>query len=224
MRPYLRNVGVLCTILFSVMGIVTSTVAYFNIDGSFAQPELAAYFFGLFWSTFTLLSLWLLLAYSRYRLDIRGLSIRQVGVLTESNIDLRLVQEIKWRRFPQGGSVAISATSGVMKIELGNLCTSERDHVIAILRASIDESRQIGWTRFEEQFCVTPSTRQKSLRSQQLLMFIFGAHVIAFGVIWIYSGELRYLIFSSLNGLMAVHLFRRYRRQHCAQPPITAQI
>jgi hypothetical protein len=224
MRPYLRNVGVLCTIFFAIVGIVTTAVAYFNIDGSFARPELAAYFFGLFWSTFTLLGLWLLLAYSRYRLYIRGLSIRQVGVFTESTIDLRLVQELKWRRFPQGGSVTISAVSGVMKIDLGNLSTSERDQVITVLRASVDESRQIGWNRFEEQFSITPVKRQKSLRAQLLLTFIFGAHVIAFGVIWIYSGEFQYLIFSGLNGLMTGYLLRRYRRQLSEQPPLTAQI
>ncbi len=224
MRPYLRNVGVLCTIFFAIVGIGTTAVAYFNIDGSFARPELAAYFFGLFWSTFTLLGLWLLLAYSRYRLYIRGLSIRQVGVLTESTIDLRLVQELKWRRFPQGGSVAISATSGVMKIDLGNLCISDRDQLITFLRASVDDSRQIGWTRFEEQFSDTPVKRQKSLRAQQLLMFVFGAHVIAFGVIWIYSGQLQYLMFSGPNGLMTGYLVGRYRRDRREQLPITAQI
>lgn len=224
MRPYLRNVGVLCTIFFAIVGICTTAVAYFNIDGSFAQPELAAYFFGLFWSTFTLLGLWLLLSYSRYRLHIHGLSIRQVGVLTESTIDLRLVQELKWRRFPQGGSVAISATSGVMKIDLGNLCTSERDQLITLLRACVDESRQFGWTRFDEQFSDTAVKRQKSLRAQLLLTFVFGAHVIAFGVIWIYSGEFQYLIFSGLNGLMTGYLLRRYRRHRSEQPPITAQL
>ncbi len=218
MRPYFRNVGILCTIFFAIVGIGTTAVAYFNVDGSFAHPELAAYFFALFWSTFTLLGLWLLLAYSRYRLYIRGLSIRQEGVLTESTIDLRLAQELKWRRFPQGGSVAISATSGVMRIDLGNLCTSDRDRLITFLRASVDNSRQIGWTRFEEQFSDSPKKRQKSLRAQLLLILIFGAQLVAFGVIWIYSGEFQYLIFSGLNGLMTGYLLHRYRRQLSDQP------
>ena len=68
MRPYFRNVGLIGTIFFVVVGLVSTLAAYFNVDGSFARPKLAALLFGLFWSAFTLLGIWLLLLYYKYRL------------------------------------------------------------------------------------------------------------------------------------------------------------
>ena len=60
MRPHFRNVGLVCIVFFAVIGVFSTLAAYFNIDGSFARPELGALVFGLFWSAFTCLGLWLL--------------------------------------------------------------------------------------------------------------------------------------------------------------------
>ena len=53
-RRYYLIFGVVSAVFNAVMGVTTTVAAYFNIDGSFAQPRLAALILGVYWSGFTL--------------------------------------------------------------------------------------------------------------------------------------------------------------------------
>jgi phage shock protein PspC (stress-responsive transcriptional regulator) len=92
-------------VFFAVMGVASTLAAYFNVDGSFARPKLAALIFGVFWLAFTCLAIWMLLAYYRSRLFVGANSLRQIGVLRDRQVRFSQVEQLKWRRFPQGGSV-----------------------------------------------------------------------------------------------------------------------
>jgi hypothetical protein len=212
MRPYFRNVGLICTVFFAVVGLVSTLVAYFNIDGSFARPKLAALIFGLFWSAFTFLGIWLLLLYYRYRLFVNDSSLRQIGVLRDSQMDMSLVDELRWRRFPKGGSVRMSGVFGVLKIELGNFSIVNREELVAFLRQAISENRQIGWQQFNEQLADTPDKRKRSRRARILLALVFGGHAIAFGIVWAVGRDLQYLVMSGVNAVVAAYLIRVHLR------------
>ena len=169
MRSHFRNVGLICTAFFAVVGLVTTFAAYFNVDGSVARPKLAALIFGLFWSAFTLLGIWLLLLYHRYRLYFNDSSLRQVGVLRNKQAQLNLIDQMKWRRYPQGGSIRITGSFGVLTIELGNFESRQREQLIARIRELITDSKQVGWQAFTEQYADTPQKRQRSRRAMLLL-------------------------------------------------------
>lgn len=223
MRPYFRNVGFICTGLFSAAGLASTLAAYFNIDGSFERPKLSALIFGLFWSAFTLLGIWLLLLYYKYRLFLDNSSLRQIGVLRDNQIDLNLVDELKWRWHPKGGSVRISSILGVLKIDLGNFQPADRDQLIDFLRQTVAESKQLSWQEFTERFGDSPEKRQRSRRARMLLVFVFGAHAIAFGIIWAVGGDLFYLAMSAVNALMAAYLLRSYLRDRIELVPLASE-
>lgn len=212
MRPYFRNVGLICTVFFAVVGLVSTLAAYFNVDGSFPRPKLAALVLGIFWFAFTLLGVWLLLLYYKYRLLVNDSMLRQIGVLRDDQADLNLVDELKWRCFPQGGSIRISGIFGVLKIELGNFNTADRERLIAFFRQTITETRQLGWQKFNDQFADTPDKRRRSRRFRVFLIFIIGIYAIAFGMVGVVWGNMLCLVVSGVNGLMTAYLFREHFR------------
>jgi len=212
-RPYFRNVGLICTAFFVVVGSASVLVAYFNVDGSFAQPKLAALAFGLFWSAFVFLGLWLLLLHHKYRLFVNNLSLRQKGVLLDRRIDVNLVDELKWRRFPAGGSVRLSGMFGVLKIELGNFNSVDRGNIITFLRLAISETRQRGWQEFNDQFSATPEKKGKATRARYLLMIFFAAHFVVFGIMGAIGVGMQYLVFSGMNATMAIYMLWSHRRK-----------
>ena len=214
MRPYFRNVGLICTAFFAVVGLASTLAAYFNIDGSFARPRLAALVFGVFWSAWSLLGIWLLLLYYRYRLFVNESTLRQMGVVRDRQAELELIHELKWRRFPKGGSVRLSGLFGVLKIELGNFQSVEREQLMSFLREAVAETNQIGWEQFQEQFRDSPQKKQRSRRARFLIAFVFAAHAIAFGVLWAVGCGMLYLAMSVVNALMAVYLFRSHSGKH----------
>lgn len=233
MRPYYRNVGLVCTVFFAVVGAVSTLAAYFNIDGSFARPKLAALIFGLFWSAFTCLGIWLLLLYYKYRLFVDDSSLRQVGTVHDSHIKVNLVDELRWRRFPKDGSVRLSGSFGVLKIELGNFNNVDREKLITFLRHAISDTKQVGWQQFNEQVADSPDKQRRSRLARMLVVFVFAAHAIAFGIVWALGRELQYLVMAAVNAVAAAYLIRVHLRDHNAsvthageqsgqpEPPIT---
>ena len=213
MRPYFRNVGLVCTAFFAVVGLVSTLVAYLNVDGSFAHPKLAALIFGLFWSAFFCLGVWLLLLYYKYRLFVNNLSLRQKGVLFDRRVDVNLVDELKWRRFPAGGSVRLSGMFGVLKIELGNFNIVDRGSIVTFLRHAISETRQTGWLEFCEQFSGTPEKKKKADRARNLLMIFFAAHSVVFGIMGAIGAGVQYFVFSAMNATMVIYMLWSRRRE-----------
>lgn len=207
MRPSLGGIGFSVTLLAGGMAICTF-VAWCNQPAN-NPANMPAVIAGCL--AFTTLGLYLLLRYYRYRLFVGDSSIRQTCILRDQQADLSAIDEVKWRRFPQGGSVWMTGLFGVLKVELGNFKTEDRQQLISILRASIPESRQFGWQRFDEQFANTPEKRQQSIRVRLLLAVIFGVNVVVFGIIWAIGGGVQYLVLSGINGMMTAYLLRSYR-------------
>lgn len=225
LKPYFRNVGVSCTALFSAIGLASVNMAYFNIDGSFPDPLLAATSFGIFWACFVLLGVWLLLLHRRYRLFITEDTVRQRGVVSDRTITISQMRELKWRRFPAGGSVRLSATDGRLTIDLGNFVQSERDALVSYLLERVPQSHQLGWSRFHEQFHDTPERKMRSRRASQIVSLLLGFHSVAFLVFWGLGFGNQYLVVAIVNAAFLVYFRRGLRIRSQPQEngkPVTA--
>ena len=213
MRPYFRNVGLIGIAFCAVVGVVSTLGAYVNIDGSFAHPKLASLIFGLFWSAFVFLGVWLLLLYYQYRLFVNNLSLRQKSVLFDLRVDVNHIDVLKWRRLPEGGSVHLSGIFGVLKIELGNFNIVDRGSIVVYLRHAISETRQTGWQEFCEQFSNTPEKKKKANRFNNLLMLFFAAQAVVFGIMGAMGAGVQYVALSAINATMATYMLWTHRRK-----------
>src|SRR5262245_33709454 len=88
LRRYYLVVGVVCAVFFAAMGIASTVAALWNIDGSFARPQLAALIFGTFWSGFTLLAVWVIVAYFRERLYFGKAGVVQHGIFHSRSLQI----------------------------------------------------------------------------------------------------------------------------------------
>lgn len=224
MRPYYRNVGIVCTCGFLAMGIVSTTVAFFNVDGSFPNPKLAAVILGVFWSAWCLLGVWLILAYYRYRLLANQNEIRQIGVIREQHVPMSQVQELKWRCFPAHGSVRLSGSFGVVKIGLGPIANSERENLLSFFRSTIDGSRQSGWAKFDEQLNQPSGVKKTpSRRARFWLAIFFIANGIAFFIAWCFGLGNVNLIASPLNIVFGTYMLIKLERDGESHLPKTGE-
>jgi len=214
MRSYYRNVGVVCTVAFAVMGGVSTLVAFFNVDGSFPNPWLAVWTLASFWSAFVLLGLWLLLAYSKYRLFVSPTSLRQVGVVREQYAELNLVDELRWRRFPAGGSVRLAGPFGMMKIELSNFSSADRKQVISFLRDAVDSSRQPGWHAFTQQYEDTPARCERARRAAFVCGIAFLVLAVGFLIAWIAGLGVVNLAVAIVNAIVGGRMLRNRVATH----------
>jgi len=194
--------------MFAVIGLASVFLAYFNFDDSFPRPLFAATCFGLFWACFVLLGVFLLLLHRRYRLWVNADSVRQRGVLQDRTLDLSTVTELKWRRFPTGGSVRLSGVDGTLKIELGNFVQDQRDDVIAILRDATPEDRQYGWDEFRRQFEDCQKRRIRTRRASWAISLLLAVHVIAFLVLWGLRFGNHFLLVAIFNLAFLIYLRR----------------
>ena len=128
------------------MGIASVFVAVTNADGSFKQPILAAFLFGVFWGAFTFLGIYLWVFSRKYRLEITEDTIEQSGVFTQRRIAIGRIQNVKWRNWPQGGSIKLRTEDSQMSIELGT--SDSREQLIQFLHAVIPLNAQSGWDTF----------------------------------------------------------------------------
>ena len=209
LRASLRNLGVVGT-AFMVGMTLLSVAAWLRQP---ANNQVNMPFVISILLLFSALYIYFLLLYHRYRLFVADSSIRQTGILRDKHVDLSMIQELKWRCFPQGGSVRLSGNSSELKIGLGNLEKQDRLQLIDFLRLTIAESKQVGWQKFNDQFANTPERQKKSIRAQVLFALIFGAHTLAFGTIWAIGGGVQFLVYCVINAGMAVYLLRLYRQK-----------
>jgi len=147
-------------VIFTVIGVTSTIVAYFNIDGSFARPYLAAMIFGVFWSPFTALAVWVIAAYFREGLILAPSSIIQHGIFRSRTLEVGEVLQIKWRTWPVGGTIIVRTHAEKIKIYLDNFTKDERDAVVLFFREKFADDVQENWSRFEK-FTGRPSSQQK---------------------------------------------------------------
>lgn len=210
-RRKLQIVGIGSIVTFSLFGLLSVYGAYFNIDGSFDEPLLAAAVFGLLCSCFIALGVWLLVFSIRYRLCHDGSTLQEIGIIRNRHLTLSKVDQLKWRRHPAGGSVRITSAEGVLKIDFANFEREQREELISLLRDSVPLNAQTCWKEFRKHFEYTPERHARTRRIRSLLIFLFVAHAIAFLVLSLLGFGLEYLLYAIANALVSVYLVRTNR-------------
>ena len=218
-RPYYRNVG-FAVIFFAGGMTIVSLIAWFTQppNNPVKMPFVIAGFF-----LFTLLGVYLLLLHAKYRLSIGDSTIRQTGVFRDNQVNLSAVDELKWRRFPRGGSVVLTGRENSLKIELGNFEQADRFNIIEYLRRSIAEPQQIGRQQFDEQLSDIPEKEKQANRIHVLLDLVFGAHAVAFGVMWAIGAGVQYLVFSGTNAMILAYILWSHRRKQTKHGAIVGE-
>ena len=210
LRRYYIVVGVFCAVFFSIIGITSTVAAYWNIDGSFPRPKLAALIFGLFWSGFLLLAVWVILAYFRERLFLAGKTIVQLSIIRSRAIDCEHVILVKWRCWPVGGSIVARTHFEKITIYLDNFMAEEREEIIRFFRETFTPVIQDNWSRFED-FHHRFSSPQKFTSRREILatalMFVCFAGIFIY--VWFAGLGTQYLFFGIINAAAAFYYFWR---------------
>lgn len=155
LRTSLRNLGIVGT-AFMVGMTVFSVAAWLGQPAN--EPVNMPIVISVF-LLFVALYVYFLLLYHRYRLFVGDSWIRQTSILRDKQMELEMIQELKWQCVPQGGSVRLSGIADELTIGLGNLEKQDRLQLIDFLRSSIAENKQIGWQKFEDRFVDTPARK-----------------------------------------------------------------
>lgn len=211
-RRYYLLVGVVYTVVFAAMGIVSMVVALWNVDGSIARPKLAALIVGTFWSGFTLLGVWIIVAYLRERLVIGEAVIVQRGICRTRALALPDVRQITWRARPVGGSVVVRTPSETATIYLHNFTLAEREELIRFFHEAFAAEIHENWSRFEEVVQRSSGPGKRASRGVKitvvaLLMF----HAVVFTYCWFVGLGTQYLIVGAVNAAGAVVIAGRAR-------------
>jgi hypothetical protein len=158
------EVGLVTVSLFGVMGVVSVTAAILNPDGSFRHPVAAAVTFGILWSCFVLLGVWLILIFARHRLFVDPTTVRVTGCFVSRQISLAKVTHAAWKSTIKHGTLVLKEPSSVVKIGFGNYTFQERLELIRFFRDAL-AGRDEGWERFESR-CMPPQVDYMEVRSQ----------------------------------------------------------
>jgi hypothetical protein len=75
--------------------------------------------------------------------------IVQQGVLWLRTARFEDIQRVRWRRWPEAGSVVLYAPSARIAIHFANFTPEDRREIIEFLRQSIAEDVQEAWSRFD---------------------------------------------------------------------------
>jgi hypothetical protein len=94
------------------------------------------------------ISLWILVAYWREELTIRGTRVVTRGIVRCREIGLLDVTEARWRTRPVGGSVVLRSESARLSVEFGNYETEESARIVHHLRSVLRPEVQTGWILF----------------------------------------------------------------------------
>jgi len=172
--------------------------------------------FSIVWGSFTLLGLWLILAYFKERLTLTGETICQVGVIRTKSMPFDAVQELTWRLHPQGGSCILTSMDTKIKLEFGNFTRDDRTELIICLRQRVAVDLQSNWDSFHEQYIAhSPDRSQKQQAASWILVFVLFGFAVLFAVLWLTGWGPRYLILAVMNMLVGTgySLFVRYIRK-----------
>lgn len=200
LRRYFLVAGIFCAVFFSVVGVIFTVAAYWNIDGSFPRPKLAAMLFGIFFSGFTLLAVWVILAYFRERLFLGSKTIIQRGIIRSKAIDFEQVIRVSWRCRPVGASIVARTHFDKVTIYLFNFKTGEREEIVRCFREVFAEEIQDNWPRFEDftRRCSSPQkpTSRGILFISALTFLCFAG---GFGYVWFVGLGIQYLFLGVIN-------------------------
>jgi hypothetical protein len=177
-RNYYLAVGLTCTACFTAFGVVSTLAALWNSDGSFPHPLGFAVLFGVFWSCFSLLGIWLVLAYFRERLFVSDLGIRQKGCFRTRTLQFAQLITARWRTWPQNGSLVLKSPEQRIVVDFDNFQESERIELIEFFRQRLAESSE-NWIRFEASYLVPRVVPAQARRRHHVAM---AGMFLAFGL------------------------------------------
>ncbi len=146
LRRYYRNMAVGGVIVFLAWGVFGVFIALTAPDIK-NRLAVAAFMGGvpLFMEG---LSLWVLMAYWREELTIRGESVTKRGVVWWKEIGLREVTEARWRTRPVGGGLLLRSEAARLSIEFNNYEDEESDRIVRHLRSVLRPEVQTDWNLF----------------------------------------------------------------------------
>jgi hypothetical protein len=166
-RSYLV-LGVLCTLFFAAMAVVSVLGIYFE-----APPErrAAALAVGLgmaaFWLAFMGLGVWVLLAYWRERLTLRDGEVDWVRVIRRKRMRASEIVSARWRCGQKGGSLVLRTTSTKLPIYFSNYEAEEQRQLIRFFREAVSPPLQQDWERFCARIVKGRSQHVRQLRKPE---------------------------------------------------------
>lgn len=218
LRRYYRNLGGGGLVVYSAWAAIAFFVALTDLE---IRHRLgAAAVMGGVPLVMGGMSFWLLLAYRRAALTIRGEHVVDRGVVWSSEIDLAEVTEARWRLRPVGGSILLRSPSARVSIGFAGYTNEERDRMIRHLRSVLRPDVQTGWNLFiyKHPFLKPPSSRLEPGPDEILMSrsrwdrYLWPALAVA-GVTgtmaWRCTGELRFLL-GPLPVLLGLWAFLRF--------------
>ncbi|MEX0937676.1 MAG: hypothetical protein WDZ59_07425 [Pirellulales bacterium] len=217
-RRYLV-VGIVCSVFFAAVDIGSVAVVCLGVDG-IARLVLAL-FFGLFWSSWLLLSVWLVAAYFREKLFLQQNSIVQHGIFRTTTLGLAEVWRVRWRPCRAGGTILAWTHWEKVAIPLINFTEEERAEIISYFRENFSEDVQEDWPQFME--CVLEELMNKRpISRRRLVLSTVACLCIACFFIACWWGGLGagYLLFGLVNAIGAIGTTLRLRSLKNVDTPL----
>jgi hypothetical protein len=151
MRRRYRNLGLITLPAWLAFGTLAVWVALTDPDVGGNRAAAAALMGGipLFMGG---VSLWLLAAYRRQSLEVRGDRLAFRGVWQSREIDLRDVSEARWRLQPSHGSLMLRSGPVRITIFFENYEAEARPGLVRYFREALPPEVQEGWNRFEYRY------------------------------------------------------------------------
>ncbi len=204
--------GIVSTVLFLIADVVSVYVAYWNIDGSFRYPKWTAIGFGVFWSTWFLAGLWMILTYFREEMVVAESVILKQECFRKKTIQISNVSQIIWK--PSGKMIVLSPSSR-MKVDLSNFSSDEQDQLTTYFRDTFPPDIQKGWAGFIElrtdsSHRPTPEEARSTAYICVSILFIFAG---VFGYCWVAGLGMQWLVIGVLNALAGVWYLWRISKQ-----------
>lgn len=188
------------TALFIFIDVSSVAAAYWNIDGSFGRPKLAALIFGLFWSGWVFLSLLLILAYFREHLLVSQNTITKYGCFFHRSIQVTEVNAVIWR----GNHVVVCTRSSKMKIDLSPFTRQNREGLTRYFLETFESRIQEGCS-CEVEFA---RNRQAPVDAAICVWLLFIFTAVSLGC-WILECGSQFLACGVASGLAGVWYLRR---------------
>jgi hypothetical protein len=173
-----------CLLFFLAATLSSIWVALANADGSFAHPVTAAIVFGCFWGSWSLLSLFAVVAYFRMSAFAAEGVVRVNGVLRRRTVVLAEVTRARWRGWPLGGSLVLYCRAGRVALGFGNYGGGQE--LARLFRDTLPADVQQGYERFEAMLAPdSEAFRRRAARERRIatvLMPICAAVLIGYAI------------------------------------------